>query len=128
MPHRVWKHRCTSEGAEVLLGRQICERCGQTGIDDGWHYSTVEMMWAFQTLTGFKPIGQHGKLVHELLLGPHRRGCDTCKGRGLLDVEGGNTWRLCPECDGFGAFLNATSGEIAEIRKRIMDAFPDSVV
>ena len=103
----------------------MCEDCGRRGCPAGWSRSIIEMMGAYQRRTGLKPIGPHRPLADELL-GPLTRRCQTCAGQGLLDAEQGEGWRYCPACDGLGTYLAGTAAEIAEARRRILDAFPNA--
>jgi len=57
MPHRVWKHRCTESGSEAVTGVEVCPDCKRRGDSDGWKYSMIEAMGAYQERTGLKPIG-----------------------------------------------------------------------
>ena len=132
MPHRVWKHLCSSysskasEGSptgERILATEICEDCGQTGTFDGWQYSMIEQMGCYQRVTGFKPIGLH-RQVADLLL--KRTICQSCSGRGVLGPDEPRAWQNCPNCNGNGYYLADTPDEINEIRRRIRQDFPDS--
>ena len=134
MPHRVWKHRCTSTNpsrgmrlptGELVLATEACEDCGQTGTFDGWLYSMTELMGCFQNVTGFKPLGPHRQLTDDLL---KTTCCSSCAGRGIVGPNKSRAWKDCPDCDGNGYYLTGTPEEIAEIRRRIRDEFPDSWV
>ena len=132
MPHRVWKHLCSSYRSNVgeispagerILATESCEDCGQTGTFDGWQHSMIEQMGCYQQVTGFKPIGPH-RQVADLLL--KRTICQSCEGRGVLGPDEPRAWHDCANCNGNGHCLAGTPEEIAESRQRIRQEFPDS--
>jgi hypothetical protein len=123
MPHRVWTHCCGESGSIIQLGAEVCSDCKRRGNFDGWQYSMIEAMGAYQQRTGLKPIGPHRQLADEHLKGFFEL-CRACGGRGLLD--GGARWRTCPECQGTTSFLVGDPLTLVHVRRQILDAFPDA--
>jgi len=73
--------------------------------------------------TGLTPIGHHRRLADELFAGRFMV-CRTCDACGVLDAEGGRTWKDCPDCQGLGCFFRGAMREFLEIRSQILEQFP----
>ena len=72
---------------------------------------------------GLKPIGPHRRMADELLTASRQlRGL---REPGLRDVNGGASWSM-RRLPGLGDPLTGPATEIAEIRRRVLDAFPDA--
>jgi len=92
---------------------EICAECGEKCEPDGWDLSMVEKMCAYRVLTGLPPIGPHRKYIDQLeLCSP----CESCRGRGLIDVNNGRGYRWCQECGGLGAILKLSAIEMKKVR------------
>jgi hypothetical protein len=107
------------------MGTPFCRRCGGPGEYDGWHYRMHEAMARYQSLYGLKPIGPHRRMADELFNDVKVK-CEACGGRGLRDVNGGASWEHCGVCRGLGILFTGPATEIAEIRSRVLDVFPDA--
>ncbi|MEE9230478.1 MAG: hypothetical protein V3U86_07205 [Acidobacteriota bacterium] len=84
-----------------------------------------ESMACFQYVYGIKPLGPHRKMA-DPLFGGMRTGCERCSGRGLLNVEGGASWRGCPVCEGTGGHWNRPLDEVDAALVRVLEEFPDA--
>jgi len=123
MPQQMWRPSCHCNPGIYSMGSPNCRDCGQPGQYDGWHQGMHEAMAAYTKRTGLAPIGPHRRLTDELFAG--RFGlCRTCEGRGVLDAEGGRTWKVCTDCQGLCCFFRGTMREFQEIRARILEQFP----
>ncbi len=127
MPNKKWKHHCPNRGgAEITLGKEVCDDCGQRGEFAGWGHSMVEAMGAYQRRTGLKPIGPHRSLADKILAG-HYKPCPTCHGSGLVEDADGENAHWCPMCQGKEYLFDGTPEEetalMDEIRKEYPDAF-----
>ena len=125
MPQKMWKHTCPEDGSAFWMGTPFCSRCGGPGGYDGWHYRMHEAMARYQSLYGLKPIGPHRRMADELFNDVKVK-CEACGGRGPRDVNGGASWEHCGVCRGLGILFTGPATEIAEIRSRVLDAFPDA--
>jgi hypothetical protein len=125
MPQKMWKHTCPEVGRSLWMGTPICSSCRGHGEYDGWHYSTHEAMASYQSCYGLKPIGPHRPMADKLF-GEATVTCEACEGRGLRDVQERAGWEHCPACRGLRVRFTKATDEIAEIRRRILDAFPDA--
>jgi len=125
MPQKMWKHTCPEGGRSFWMGTSFCSSCGEVGEYDGWHYSMHEAMAKYQICYGLKPIGPHRPMADELFREATIT-CETCGGRGLRDIHEGASWEHCRACRGLGIHFTKPAAEIAEIRRRILDAFPDA--
>jgi len=123
MPQQMWRPTCQCNLGIHSMGSPNCRDCGQPGQYDGWHLGMHEAMAAYTKRTGMAPIGPHRRLTDELLAGRSVL-CRTCDGRGVLNAEGGRTWKDCPDCQGLGCFFRGTMREFLEIRSRILEQFP----
>ena len=122
----MWKHTCPDgRGRFVAMGSPFCSSCGGSGEYDGWHYRMHEGMARYQTLYGLKPIGAHRQMTDELFQDVTIQ-CEACGGRGLRDINSGASWERCISCRGLGIFFTKSAAEIAAIRRRVLDAFPDA--
>ncbi len=126
MPQKMWKHTCPDgRGHFVAMGSPFCSRCGGSGEYDGWHYRMHEAMARYQSLYGLKPIGAHRRMAGELF-NDVKIQCEACGGPGLRDVNNGASWERCVSCRGLGILFTKPAAEIAAIRRRVLDAFPDA--
>ena len=123
MPNQYWRHDC--RGTEVLAAAQLCTTCGVLGEFDGWHLSRFESMACFQYVYGIKPLGPHREMADRLFDGM-RTGCERCSGGGLLDGEGGASWRVCPVCEGTGGHWNRPLDEVDAALVQVLEEFPDA--
>ncbi len=123
MPIQFWRHNCRGTG--VLAGAELCTTCGVQGEFDGWRLSRLESMACFQYVYGIKPLGPHRELAGRLFKGM-RTGCERCSGRGLLNGEGGASWRACPQCEGTGGHWNRPLDEVDAALAQVLEAFPDA--
>ena len=123
MPQQMWRPTCQCNPGIYSMGSPNCRDCGQPGQYDGWHLGMYEAMAAYTKRTGLAPIGPHRRLAGELFAGQYVL-CRTCDGRGVLDAEGGRTWKSCPDCQGLGCFFKGTIQEFQELRARILEQFP----
>jgi hypothetical protein len=126
MPNRVWRHDCPADGELVWAKAEVCPRCGVRGTPDGWGYSIIERMGAYQRRTRLKPIGDHRPLADQLLTGLFCV-CRGCGARGLLDTDNEDGWCFCPACDGTGYVVqDNVAFELA--RAEVLKEFPDAAV
>ena len=123
MPIQHWRHNC--RGTEELKSEQVCTTCGVLGEFDGWYLSMHGFMARYQYVYGIKPLGPHRKMA-DPLFGGMRTGCERCSGRGLLNVEGGASWRGCPVCEGTGGHWNRPLDEVDAALVRVLEEFPDA--
>lgn len=79
----------------------------------------------FQLYYGVKPTGRHHTILRE---GPLPPACPTCEGVGLLDIEGGEWYRICPSCLGWGKSLFPNTPELKALRERIRAVYPDAIM
>jgi hypothetical protein len=84
----------------------------------------IEAMGAYQKRTGLKPIGAHRALADNIL-SPHMEVCARCNGKGLVDIEDGEDWKICPTCGGEQYLFRESKEEFDAIRSKILLAFPD---
>jgi hypothetical protein len=103
----------------------MCSDGRHHGVADGWHLTMHEAMAKYQYTYGFKPMGPHRALVHELL-GAYRASCVRCNGRGVVDLGGGTDWRGCPECETTGGYWTCTEEYLTQARLQVVKEFPDS--
>ena len=123
MPHQFWRHTCGA--TQVLTGTPVCRTCGIKGEFHGWRLGMHESMARYQYVYGLKPIGPHRQLADDLL-GDLRVPCPRCHWDGIITVEEGTAWRICPECEGTGGFWNRPSDEVDAVRRQILREFPDA--
>jgi hypothetical protein len=126
MPHKVWTHFCPVDAENVRVATEECSLCGKRGAFDGWGYSMVERMGAYQRRTGLKPMGSHRPLADRLLAHLFRD-CPVCAGRDLLDNGDEQSWHFCIECDGTGRII-ADRAEFEQARMEVLRVFPDAAV
>jgi hypothetical protein len=127
MPHKRWKHICPSTKSAVRLGARKCTSCGQEGEYDGWGYSRIEAMGAYQRFYGLKPIGPHRPMADELL-SPLIKLCEKCQGEGLLSAESAEDYHICATCNGTGRLLACSQETWNAARRQLLQAFPDEAV
>jgi RecJ-like exonuclease len=127
MPIKMWKPKCTDcEGKRfALTGTPVCGTCGTPGEYDGWHFGMHEMMAQYQSRFGLKPIGLHRKLADELFSKVTVK-CHVCDGKGIRNLNGGESYEICGICRGLGSLFAGPLTELIEIRRRILEAFPDA--
>jgi hypothetical protein len=56
---------------------------------------------------------------------PRMKPCPECGGRGMLDINSGEDYRICPTCKGNGYLFTGTPDELEAIRQVILEEFPD---
>ena len=119
MPNKLWNHQCGED--EQITGRavEICPACGKQGQYAGWRFSVTELMSMYQRRTGLPPIGAHRPFADKLL---RRRfkSCESCNGRGILDVNHGEDWKECPECQGAQYIFDGDSEDLKLLRAGIL--------
>jgi hypothetical protein len=76
---------------------------------------------------GLKPIGPHRPLADELFEGTTRP-CETCQGKGLIDVALDEGYRTCSVCSSLGYMFTRSTDEISAIRQRVLEEFPEAGV
>ena len=124
MPHKTWIHKCDKNNdAETVLGVEVCSDCGQRGRFDGWQLSMIEMMAAYQHRTDLRSIGPHRAMTDELLVS-HMKVCDQCKGRGVIDLNNGEGFEICPRCNLAGSIFDGSPEEFQAIRQQIISVYP----
>jgi hypothetical protein len=74
-----------------------------------------------QRLSGFRPVGEHVRLVREML-DDITEPCATCEGTGLHDV---NRSDACPVCHGFGVVYSVSLEELEKRRQAVLSVYPD---
>ena len=72
----------------------------------------------------YEAMGERESRTGLAALSPYRwvfrdafRHCDECAGRGLLDVNAGETYRNCPRCEGSGLERLCTAEELRRLRQ-----------
>ena len=122
MPHRVWK-LCCSDAADLIAGPSICAKCGTLRQLLRWDLSTIERMAQYASRTGFKSTGPHRGYTDERFRGAFEQcaGCDTS---GLRDVNNGEGFELCRECEGNGYRAVWSETEMAAARADVLQRFP----
>jgi hypothetical protein len=123
MPHPLWRHTCG--GTHLLIRSPICSTCGNEGEFHGWRLSVHESMARYQYVYGLKPIGPHRQVADDLLF-DLRAPCPRCLWDGIITVEGGGTWRMCPVCEGTGGFWTPPDEQVEAVRQEILKQFPDA--
>ena len=71
-----------------------------------------EAMGARQSRTGLAALSPYRWVFRDAF-----RHCDECAGRGLLDVNAGETYRNCPRCEGSGLERLCTAEEWRGLRQ-----------
>ena len=97
MPHKLYKYTYDCNGCVCWRTVAVCECCSQQGQYDGWSKGMYEAMSARHTRTGLTALSKYQWVFQDAF---HH--CDDCAGRGLLDVNAGETFRDCPRCEGSG--------------------------
>ena len=95
--------------------------------DAGWHWSRLEIMAFRQNLYRLKPRGPHRNLA-ERLFAEHRIRCVDYDGRGLLDDDAGQSFKVCGFCSGAGFLLQLSEMEFDAIRATVVAKFPEAGV
>ena len=127
MPNRIWKHYCPKLGREIITGKISCDFCYQEGQYVGWGYSMIEAMGQYQWRYGLKPIGTHRSYAVKLFITAHVI-CEACHGKGLIDIDYGENYRICEVCHGNGWVLAWSEEQFDEVRKQILDRYPNAGV
>jgi hypothetical protein len=125
MPNKVYVHTC-SDGKEIRRGGEICRDCGKRCEYDGWGYSMVERMCHYSGRTGLPPIGPHRALADKLI-NPRFMPCPQCDGKGLIDINHGESYEHCPKCAGTMYVFDGTPAELAALRQQVMDGTKTSL-
>jgi hypothetical protein len=125
MPTRMWKHTCPQGGGTVRMSTPTCQSRGGAGDYDGWFYRMHEAMAAYQTAYGLKSLGPHRRLADELFDAVTVR-CPACDARGIQDAGDGANWVFCELCRGLRVLFRGPVTELIEIRRRVLEAFPDA--
>jgi hypothetical protein len=120
MPHKIYRHPC-EHGCRSMA---VCPECGEPGVYDGWGYSVVEMMCKCLRRRGVSLTGPHKKYADDLLADAFCR-CLRCEGRGNL-ISPDEGYRPCPRCRGDGVRPTLPLPEIAALRERIFERYPDA--
>jgi hypothetical protein len=121
MPRKFWKHNC--KGTEVGRGVEICPDCGKRGTYDGWHYTVIEFMGAYTRRTGLAPYGVHRALADELIESRMKK-CPQCNGRGVIDINNGESWKSCSMCKGNLCIFDGSQEELEALRQEVLHAYP----
>lgn len=124
MTRRFWKHNCQGKG-EIGRGVEICPDCGERGTYDGWHYSVVEFMGAYVSRTGLKPYGAHRALADELIE-PRMKSCPQCDGRGVIDINNGESCTRCSMCKGNLCIFDGNQEELEALREKVLQVYPNA--
>ncbi len=127
MPYKSWKHHCAQRQCEVITHQEYCEHCGRQGTFTGWRYNRIEAAGAYSHFTGLKAAGPHRPLADELLA-DFVLPCEACSGRGLLDVDNGADYRICPMCSGAGRTLKVDPDIFSAARLQILMIYPDAAL
>lgn len=127
MPQRWWRPRCNCWSDVSAIARRTCDTCGVPGEFDGWHYTTLEKMAAYQYRYGMLAVGPHRTLADGLLEAVSRL-CEACQGRGLLTDLATDVWEPCPACDATRSILTCDQATLDSIRQQVAMAFPGSLV
>jgi hypothetical protein len=127
MPYPFWFHLCNgiSTGTDLWTAQPTCLFCGETGTFDGWRLTRHQSMGRYQYLYGVLPVGPHRDLTHRLF-DDSRRDCDACRGTGLITLSE-TSWAGCGRCEGTGGFWTIDQARVQEIRREILEAFPQAV-
>jgi hypothetical protein len=81
----------------------------------------------YQLHYGLTPIGRHRRLSGGLLKAV-TRACSHCDGQGLLGSHDLATWKICPDCRGFGSLPFPNSPELKAIRAQVAKQYVEAVV
>jgi hypothetical protein len=125
MPHKFWKHTCTEKG-EIGLGVEVCPDCGEHGTYDGWHFSVIEFMGAYVQRTGLKPYGAH-RVLADKLIESRMKNCPQCDGRGMIDINHGESYKICSMCHGKLAIFDGSQEELESLQQEVLRAYPYAV-
>jgi hypothetical protein len=106
------------------LFAEKCTECGEQGTYDGWDGLMHDRMAAYARVRGLKPIGPHRPLTDELFKDAFLT-CVRCEGRGYLPSDADHC-RPCDTCSACGVVLALPQEEIAALRARVLEAFPDA--
>jgi hypothetical protein len=120
MPHKIYRHPCE----HGRRGLAVCPECGTPGVYDGWGYSVVEMMCRYALRSGLSPMGPHLRYANEVYEGAFCR-CLRCAGRGTLILPD-ESYQPCPRCHGDGVRPALPGPEIAALRDRVLERYPDA--
>lgn len=123
MPFPFWYHVC-GEGGVYTTG-PVCESCGAQGTFAGWKLSVDQDMGRYQYVYGLKPMGPHRQVADERL-GALRVTCTRCEGQGILTIDGGRRWRICPVCEGTGGFWTVPDEDVQRAREEVLVTYPDA--
>jgi hypothetical protein len=121
MPRKIWFHNC--KGSRIGRGVEICPECGKRGTYDGWHYSVIEFMGAYTRRTGLAPYGTHRALADELIESRMKR-CTQCNGRGVIDINNGESFTSCSVCKGNLSIFDGSQEELEALRQEVLRVYP----
>lgn len=125
MPHRVWSHHCSKVDRIVFIRNAVCPRCTARGRP-GWRYTRLEKLAAWQNRYRLKPLGRHrwlaGRLFEEVTAP-----CQECQGEGICSDKARRRWVVCRACGGLRVLFTRGEEEIAAIRRRLLEAFPEAL-
>lgn len=125
MPHRLYKHICSSSGKEITCGADVCRDCGQAAQFASWGRSGIESMHQYQRRTGLKPIGPHGDYARTLLAGILTN-CPVCGGSGIREL-GDEDWCDCGACDGRGTVPAPSDPRVQLVLRLVATRYPGAV-
>ena len=120
MPNKTYQHAC----GHCSRFLDVCPECGERGAYDGWGYSMVEMMCASVRRYGLSPNGPHRAYAAELFKNAFWP-CLRCSGRGNLILPD-ESYRECPRCHGDGKRPTMPLPEIAALRDRVLERYPEA--
>ncbi len=121
MPRKFWNHIC--KGTKIGRAVEICPECGKRGTYDGWHYTVIEFMGAYTRRTGLAPYGAHRALADELIES-RMKTCPQCNGRGVIDINNGESCKSCSMCNGNLCLFDGSQEELEALRQEVLRVYP----
>jgi hypothetical protein len=93
-----------------------------------WGLSMIEKMCQYLSITGFKPIGTHRRLLDEIFW-QHWKSSMICDGCGVVDANELfklKEWADCPMCKGLGGFYLGSEEEWEKLIFTVIPEYPNS--
>lgn len=118
MPVKYYRHYCSSKGEEVICGAEVCSSCGVRGEFKSWSWSVVEH---FCRSTRRRGLPLFDPLPRPPGVESFSRTCTDCAGSGIFDVNDGESFRICSECDGDGGHPVFEEPALEFLRRRLRD-------
>ena len=126
MPQPLWHHVC-EDNTGILIEHPECCICLGAGVLDGWYLTAEEAAACYEYVFGMRSGGPHRALADARFRGM-RRPCSGCGGEAIITFKGGTGWARCPQCEGTGGLWISPQRDVEDMRKAILERFPDAGV